>query len=206
MVPAKDGGAGSSALEGEGLWMPGSVMRAVLILHVSFAGMVGAVCNNNLGICGISPVVKVMGCKFLDSKGNGYTSDAVKCLDYSLQQGVDITLNSYGGLNADSDALKVGSPLALSYLLPQPKGPRKCRSDGSAMVAVCSHLRKSSFQRSDCEFSPVMCKRMTGREGGRVTPVFSKKPLEAVSPPTLSCTADRNLPFVCSLSSLEIDP
>eukprot|EP00884_Botryococcus_braunii_P020822 jgi/Botrbrau1/7423/Bobra.0112s0022.1 len=72
--------------------------------HLS--GMVGAVCNNNLGICGISPVVKVMGCKFLDNKGNGYTSDAVKCLDYSLQMGVDITLNSYGGLNADSDALK----------------------------------------------------------------------------------------------------
>jgi hypothetical protein len=79
-------------------------------------GMIGALCNNNLGICGVSPVVKLMGCKFLDSKGNGYTSDAVKCLDYALQMGVDITLNSYGGLNADSDALKVKPKLQGSFV------------------------------------------------------------------------------------------
>ena len=49
------------------------------------AGMVGAACGNGLGVCGVSPVVKLMGCKFLDAGGNGYTSDAVKCLDYALQ-------------------------------------------------------------------------------------------------------------------------
>ena len=35
-----------------------------------------------------------------------YTSDAVRCLDYALRMGADITLNSYGGLYADSQALQ----------------------------------------------------------------------------------------------------
>lgn len=35
-----------------------------------------------------------------------YTSDAVRCLDYALHAGADMTLNSYGGLYADSQALQ----------------------------------------------------------------------------------------------------
>ncbi len=68
--------------------------------------MVGALCNNGIGVCGVNQVVKVMGCKFLDGSGNGYTSDAVRCLDYAQRMGADITLNSYGGLYADSYALQ----------------------------------------------------------------------------------------------------
>lgn len=60
------------------------------------AGIVGAACNNRIGICGVSPVVKLMGCKFLDGSGNGYTSDAVRCLNYAITMGADVTLNSYG--------------------------------------------------------------------------------------------------------------
>lgn len=80
-----------------------SILKQVQIWH---AGMVGALCNNAIGVCGVNQVVKVMGCKFLDGSGNGYTSDAVRCLDYSLRMGADITLNSYGGLYADSYALQ----------------------------------------------------------------------------------------------------
>ena len=165
--------------------------------------MVGALCNNAIGVCGVNQKVRVMGCKFLDGSGNGcalsfshkmlcqiviqgqacctvhaalspyrpggrsrrcrtntrgaltiigglqlhpttkicpmrsisilhaamqhgmwradslwgrlkpqrarvrrYTSDAVRCLDYALRMGADITLNSYGGLYADSQALQ----------------------------------------------------------------------------------------------------
>ncbi|KAK9839437.1 hypothetical protein WJX81_001957 [Elliptochloris bilobata] len=78
--------------------------------HLS--GMVGALCNNNMGICGVAPNVRVMGCKFLDAKGNGYTSDAVRCLEYALANGADITLNSYGGLYADSASLKTAIGVA----------------------------------------------------------------------------------------------
>ena len=35
------------------------------------AGMVGALCNNAIGVCGVNQRVKVMGCKFLDGSGNG---------------------------------------------------------------------------------------------------------------------------------------
>ncbi|KAK9815769.1 hypothetical protein WJX72_009202 [[Myrmecia] bisecta] len=70
------------------------------------AGIVGAVCNNELGVCGVNQRVKVMACKFLDQFGNGYTSNAVQCLDYALQMGAHISLNSYGGLYADSDGLR----------------------------------------------------------------------------------------------------
>ena len=73
---------------------------------MALAGMVGALCNNHIGVCGVNQEVKVMGCKFLDGSGNGYTSDAVRCLDYALRMGADITLNSYGGLYADSYALQ----------------------------------------------------------------------------------------------------
>lgn len=38
------------------------------------AGMVGAVCNNAMGVCGVNQAVKVMGCKFLDGSGNGWES------------------------------------------------------------------------------------------------------------------------------------
>lgn len=76
------------------------------------AGMIGATCNNSQGICGVSPTVELMGCKFLDDNGNGYTSDALRCLDYSLHMGADITLNSYGGLYADSVSLQSAIALA----------------------------------------------------------------------------------------------
>ena len=62
------------------------------------AGIVGASCNNRIGVCGVSPVVRLMGCKFLDGSGNGYTSDAVRCLNYAITMGADVTLNSYGEL------------------------------------------------------------------------------------------------------------
>lgn len=70
------------------------------------AGIVAAACNNGVGGCGVAPGVKVMACKFLDARGNGYTSDAVRCLNYAVKNKADVTLNSYGGLAADSAALK----------------------------------------------------------------------------------------------------
>ena len=36
----------------------------------------------------------------------------VRCLEYALANGADVTLNSYGGLNADSSALKTAIGVA----------------------------------------------------------------------------------------------
>lgn len=51
------------------------------------AGIVGARTDNGIGVAGVSPAVNVMACKFLDSRGNGYTSDAIRCMSYALQVG-----------------------------------------------------------------------------------------------------------------------
>lgn len=67
------------------------------------AGTIGAVGNNNRGIAGVAWKVKLMGLKFLDSKGFGFTSDAIEALAYvktmKTQYGVNIkiTSNSWGG-------------------------------------------------------------------------------------------------------------
>lgn len=68
--------------------------------HVS--GTIGAAGNNNLGVVGINWNVQLLTCKFLDSNGNGQTSDAISCLDYVLQMknagyNVVATNNSWGG-------------------------------------------------------------------------------------------------------------
>jgi subtilisin family serine protease len=66
------------------------------------AGTIGAVANNGVGIAGLNWQVKLISCKFLDSNGNGYTSDAVLCFQNvkALKQGgrnIRVTSNSWGG-------------------------------------------------------------------------------------------------------------
>ena len=46
----------------------------------------------------------------LDTPSSHHTQ--VRCLDYALANGADITLNSYGGLYADSAALKTAIGVA----------------------------------------------------------------------------------------------
>ncbi len=64
--------------------------------HLS--GMVGALCNNNIGVCCVNQNVKVMACKFLDGSGNGYTSDAVRRLLNSPSPFLPVLPPSYSPL------------------------------------------------------------------------------------------------------------
>jgi subtilisin family serine protease len=61
------------------------------------AGIIGAVGNNGTGITGVAWKVQLMACKFLDSTGDGETSDAIKCLDYAQRNGAQIINASWGG-------------------------------------------------------------------------------------------------------------
>lgn len=68
--------------------------------HVS--GTIGAVGDNGAGVAGVNWQVSILACKFLDSRGSGYTSDAVTCLDTLAtlkDQGINIVAsnNSWGG-------------------------------------------------------------------------------------------------------------
>lgn len=71
------------------------------------AGIVGAKCDNDEGVCGMDQEALLMPCKFLDRDGSGLISNAVRCLDYALQMGAIMTLNSYGGYSHDSEVLKL---------------------------------------------------------------------------------------------------
>jgi subtilisin family serine protease len=69
------------------------------------AGTIGAVGNNGKGIVGVAWKVQIMACKFLDSTGSGYTSDAIACINYARAKGAHIMSNSWGG-NGFSQSLQ----------------------------------------------------------------------------------------------------
>ena len=50
--------------------------------HVS--GTIGAKGNNNLGVIGVAPNVKIMGLKFLGADGSGYTDAAIEAINYLI--------------------------------------------------------------------------------------------------------------------------
>jgi subtilisin family serine protease len=68
--------------------------------HVS--GTIGAVGNNSVGVVGVNWTTSIMGLKFLDSAGNGTTSDAIAAIEFAIQakiSGVNVRVlsNSWGG-------------------------------------------------------------------------------------------------------------
>ncbi len=60
------------------------------------AGTIGAVGDNGVGVTGVNWAVKIMPLKFLSPFG-GRTSDAIAAVNYSVQMGVKVTNNSWGG-------------------------------------------------------------------------------------------------------------
>jgi subtilisin family serine protease len=60
------------------------------------AGTIGAVGNNSIGVVGVNWQCKLMALKFLGPRG-GYTSDAIRALNYAVQKEVKISNNSWGG-------------------------------------------------------------------------------------------------------------
>lgn len=69
------------------------------------AGIIGADGNNDFGITGVAPSVKIMSLKFLSQTGVGFTSDALETIDYAKNKGADI-LNLSWGSPAYSQLLK----------------------------------------------------------------------------------------------------
>jgi subtilisin family serine protease len=67
------------------------------------SGTIGGVGNNGTGVAGVNWTVKLMGTKFLNARGSGYTSDAMTCIDYIIDQKTTYGQNivainaSYGG-------------------------------------------------------------------------------------------------------------
>ena len=60
------------------------------------SGVLGAMSNNKKGITGIMWRTNVLGCRFLDADGHGYLSDAIKCMQWCVENGADIINHSWG--------------------------------------------------------------------------------------------------------------
>lgn len=63
------------------------------------AGIIAAQVNNRAGIAGVAGqgYVKILPLKFLDKNGSGYTSNAVKAIDYAISKNAQIVNCSWGG-------------------------------------------------------------------------------------------------------------
>ena len=70
------------------------------------AGIIGAVGNNTQGIAGVIWNVQIMACKFLSKSGGGFLSDAIKCMEYALENGAHLTSNSYGCKGCNSQSMR----------------------------------------------------------------------------------------------------
>nr|AAK94670.1 subtilisin-like protein [Toxoplasma gondii] len=69
------------------------------------AGTIGAHGNNGIGVAGVAWAPRLLPCKFLAYTGRGYSSDAVRCIDYCVKRGADIVNHSWGG-SWPSEALR----------------------------------------------------------------------------------------------------
>jgi subtilisin family serine protease len=71
------------------------------------AGIIGAVGNNGQGVTGVDWSCSIMALKFLDANGDGYTSDAVRAINYATMMrtvynvNVRVANNSWGGAAND---------------------------------------------------------------------------------------------------------
>jgi subtilisin family serine protease len=63
------------------------------------AGTIAATLNNNVGGAGVAPGVKIMALKYLNNFGSGTTSNAIRAIDYAIQNGAKIINNSWGSMN-----------------------------------------------------------------------------------------------------------
>lgn len=61
------------------------------------AGTIGAEGNDGIGVAGVNWGVQIMALKFLGADGSGTTSDAIEAVSYAVDNGAQISNNSWGG-------------------------------------------------------------------------------------------------------------
>lgn len=68
------------------------------------SGIVGARCDNAVGVCGISPVVSIMPLRFLGSDGSGDLFAAIEAIGYAIDNGAHIISASWGAAIDEANA------------------------------------------------------------------------------------------------------
>lgn len=61
------------------------------------SGVIAADHDNNIGVKGLAPGVKVLAVKIFDKNGSGPTEYAIKAIDYAVKMKVDVISASWGG-------------------------------------------------------------------------------------------------------------
>jgi thermitase len=79
--------------------------------HGTFvAGLIGAECGNNVGLCGVNWKIQIMPLRFMNAGGFGYVADAVEAINYAIDRkraGVNLrVINVSWGLSQPSRALE----------------------------------------------------------------------------------------------------
>jgi len=83
------------------------------------AGTIGAVGDNGEGVAGVCWNVRIMAMKFLSSGGSGWSSDAIDCIEYSVQMGAKVLSNSWGGgpcLHSLKDAIDAAGEAGVLFV------------------------------------------------------------------------------------------
>ena len=74
------------------------------------AGVIGAECGNNLGVCGVNWKIAIMPLRFMNGAGFGTVADAIEAINYAIerkQAGVNLRIiNASWGLSQRSRALE----------------------------------------------------------------------------------------------------
>jgi len=74
------------------------------------AGVIGAECGNNVGVCGVNWKIQIMPLKFINAGGFGYLAGAVEAINYAIDRkraGVNLrVINASWGLAKQSRALE----------------------------------------------------------------------------------------------------
>ena len=67
------------------------------------AGTIGGVGNNRIGVVGVTWNVKIMGVRWLDKNGSGEVANAIKAIDFAVDNGAKILSNSWFWTEDDPD-------------------------------------------------------------------------------------------------------
>jgi subtilisin family serine protease len=113
--------------------------------HVS--GIIGAVGNNGIGVVGVCWRARTMTCKFLNSSGQGFVSDAIYCIDYAINNNAKIINASWGDYMSPPYAGDNGAQILQDPSLLDPSyGPgglhdaiASARAAGVIFVAACGN-------------------------------------------------------------------
>lgn len=102
------------------------------------AGTIGAEGNNNIGVVGHSPRVKLMALKFLGGDGSGSVSSAIRAIDYAISKGARILSNSWGGPQASqalSDAIERARTAGILFVVAAGNGGQDGVGDNNDSTA-----------------------------------------------------------------------